>query len=457
MAGEHILVVDDEALVRWTLREHLQAEGFRVSEADSRARALAAADADAPELVLLDVHLPDGDGADLLPRLRGEQGATPVIMITADGSVERAVAAIRAGAFHFLSKPLNLDEVTLLARNALESTRLRRELAALQADQARPYALNAILGESPAITAARQFLRKIATSPASTVLLTGESGTGKDLAAKVIHYNSGRSAKPFINITCSALPEALLESELFGHEKGAFTDAKQQKKGLLEQADDGTVFLDEIGEMSAPLQAKLLRFLEEKSFRRVGGSRDLSVDARVIAATNRDLKDEVAEGRFREDLFYRLNVMQLELPPLRDRTGDIPLLAQHFVQHFNREFRRNTRGVSPGALQGLELYPWPGNVREFRNVMERAMLLGEGELLERGDFPALQPVAAAPDGLSLPAGGVNLEQLERRFIVEALERTGGNQTRAAALLGMNRDQIRYRIEKYGLGNAGRET
>jgi two-component system, NtrC family, response regulator AtoC len=298
--------------------------------------------------------------------------------------------------------------------------------------------------------AVRALLARIAASPASTVLLTGESGTGKDLAAKVIHFNSERAGRPFMNITCSALPETLLESELFGHERGAFTDARLQKTGLFESAEGGTVFLDEIGEMVPALQAKLLRVLEDKAFKRVGGSADIRVDVRVIAATNRKLGEEVREGRFREDLYYRLNVLPVRLPPLREHPADIPLLAAHYIDTFNREFRKNVRGVEPDALQLLEFHHWPGNIRELRNVVERAMLLSDRDRLRREDFPLA--AARRPPGraFELPPEGVSLEQVERDLVAQALERTGGNQTRAAALLGLNRDQIRYRIEKFGI-------
>ena len=299
--------------------------------------------------------------------------------------------------------------------------------------------------------AVKALLWKVAASPAPTVLLTGESGTGKDLAAKVIHYGGARASKPFMNITCSALPESLLESELFGHERGAFTGADRQKRGLLETADGGTVFLDEIGEMMAGLQAKLLRFLEEKTFKRVGGAADVRVDVRVIAATNRNLPEEVRQGRFREDLFYRLNVMPIQLPPLRERADDIPLLVNFYIDTYNTEFKKRIRGITPEALQGMRRYPWPGNVRELRNAVERAMLLAEGDTLTSDEVSGS---AAGPVRLSnrveLPREGIDVEQLERSLVVQALERTGWNQTRAATLLGLNRDQIRYRIEKFQL-------
>ncbi|HMF98776.1 MAG TPA: sigma 54-interacting transcriptional regulator, partial [Vicinamibacterales bacterium] len=292
-------------------------------------------------------------------------------------------------------------------------------------------------------------------SRASTVLLTGESGTGKDLAAKVLHYASDRATRPFMNITCSALPDTILESELFGHERGAFTDARAQKRGLLETADGGTVFLDEIGEMAPQLQAKLLRFLEEKTFKRVGGVADIRVDVRVVAATNRNLEEEVKKGRFREDLYYRLNVLPIVLPPLRTRTEDIPALVHFFVDAYNTEFRKRVRAVSNDAIRRLTAYGWPGNIRELRNAVERAMLLVEGNELTAEHFPVVSATSLPlTEGVPLPPGGIDLEQLERSLVVQALERGGWNQTRAAALLGLNRDQIRYRIEKFKLEKPG---
>jgi transcriptional regulator with PAS, ATPase and Fis domain len=293
-------------------------------------------------------------------------------------------------------------------------------------------------------------IARVAASPASTVLLTGESGTGKDLVAKIIHYASHRASKPFMNITCSALPEQLLESELFGHERGAFTDARLQKKGLLEMADGGTVFLDEIAEMTPGLQAKLLRFLEDKSFRRVGGSQDIRVDVRVIAATNRQLDEEVGRHRFRSDLFFRLNVLPIEMPPLRAHSEDISVLVEYFIDAFNREFRKHVQGATPAAHALLQGYGWPGNVRELRNVIERAMLLSDGERLDARDFTVTSSAVSTGDDFELPATGVDLEKLERSLVIQALKRSGGNQTKAGTFLGLNRDQIRYRIEKFGL-------
>jgi len=443
-----ILVVDDEPLIRWSLTERLAREGYRVVDAataaDARERLALGVD-----LVLLDYRLPDGDGLTVLKQIKEVDPDTLVILLTAHSSIEMAVEAMKNGAFHYANKPFDLDEMTLLVENALETTRLRREVRALRAAQALPFGIERIVGASRAIRDAKALLQKVAASPASTVLLTGESGTGKDLAAKVLHYASLRAARPFMNITCSALPDTILESELFGHERGAFTDARTQKRGLFESADGGTVFLDEIGEMAPSLQAKLLRFLEDKTFKRVGGVADIRVDVRVIAATNRNLEDEVKKGRFREDLYYRLNVLPIVLPPLRARPDDIPALVHYFVDAYNREFRKRVRGVTDDAMRQLRAYGWPGNIRELRNAVERAMLLVDGDELTADQFP-VAPGTRLTEAVDLPAAGIDLEQLERSLVVQALEQSAWHQKRAAALLGLNRDQIRYRIEKFKL-------
>ena len=456
MAKSTILVVDDEPLIRWSLTERLKAEGYEVREADTGGAALHALP-EGVDLVLLDYKLPDTDGVTVLRKIKEFDPDILVILLTAYASVDTAVEAMKLGAYHFADKPFNLDEIAATVERALETTRLRREVRQFRTSAARPFNLHSIVGSSAAITALRHLVARIATSPASTVLLTGESGTGKDLIAKVIHYTSDRAGKPFMNITCSALPEQLLESELFGHERGAFTDARLQKRGLLETADGGTVFLDEIGEMVPALQAKLLRFLEEKAFKRVGGAHDIRVDVRVIAATNGNLEEEVAKGRFRNDLYYRLNVLPIGLPPLRTHPEDVPLLVEYFIDGFNTEFRKRVLGASPAACKALARYGWPGNVRELRNVVERAMLLTDSPWLEAKDFAALTAAAASPEDFELPVKGVNLEELEHSLVVQALERAGGNQTRAAGLLGLNRDQIRYRIEKFGLTTGHRRT
>ncbi|HSB61381.1 MAG TPA: sigma-54 dependent transcriptional regulator [Vicinamibacteria bacterium] len=451
MPSPAILVVDDEDLIRSSLRERLESNGNRVLEAGTGAQALASLE-DGADLVLLDYRLPDADGLGLLKRIRAADPDALVILMTAYASVESAVEAMREGAYDYLQKPFDLEEVALLVERALETTRLRREVRALRARQSEPYSLDRIIGESPAMGELRALLGKIAASPASTVLLTGESGTGKDLAARCLHYASDRAAGAFMHITCSAVPEALLESELFGHERGAFTDARHQKKGLLELADRGTVYLDEVGEMAAALQAKLLRFLEEKSFKRVGGVADIRVDVRVIAATNLDLEKAVTEGRFRPDLYYRLRVLPVHLPPLRERRTDVPLLVKFMVDGFNREFRKGVRGVSPEAMRRLEAHGWPGNVRELKNAVERAVLLSERQILGPEDFAGLGPAPETSGSFRLLPHGIDFAALERDLVAQALERSGGNQTQAAALLGMSRDQIRYRIEKFELGD-----
>jgi DNA-binding NtrC family response regulator len=449
MPSETVLVIDDEQLIRRSVAKRLALAGYTVLEAEDGRTAIEKV-AQGVDLAILDYRLPDLDGLTVLKQIRQADPDVLVILLTAYASVDTAVEAMKLGAYHFMNKPFDLEALAALVEQALETTRLRREVRQLRANQAEPYSLDRMVGESPQLREFKVLLKRVAASPASTVLLTGESGTGKDLTAKVLHYSSARAGRPFVNITCSALPETLLESELFGHERGAFTDARQQKKGLLEQADGGTVFLDEIGEMTAPLQAKLLRFLEEKAFRRVGGSADVRVDVRVIAATNRSLDKEVQEGRFRDDLFYRLNVLPLALPALRDHIDDVPSLVSFYVDIFNREFKKSVRGASGAALRLLMAHAWPGNVRELRNVVERAMLLATDDVLEPVDFPHAVSRSATSPSISLPPKGLDLEEVEKSLVQQALERTGWNQTRAAKLLGLNRDQIHYRIEKFKL-------
>ncbi len=468
---ERVLVVDDEKLIRMTLRSRLEKEGYEVQEAETGAAALSLLQEEEPELVLLDYRLPDTDGIEVLRRTRELRPGVPVILMTAYSSVGSAVEAMKLGAYDYLDKPVRTDDLMATIAKALETTRLRREVQHHRSEQERLYGIANIVGRSKAMQAVLQMARKVAGSAATTVLVQGESGTGKDLVAKAIHYASSRAHEPFMNITCSALPDTLLESELFGHERGAFTDAKQQKKGLLELADGGTVFLDEIGDMGLGLQAKLLRFLEEKAFKRVGGVRDIQVDVRIIAATNRDLERAVREGAFREDLYYRLKVIPIALPPLRERREDIPELVHHFLEQFNRELKRNTRRVTPEAMACLVRYPWPGNVRELRNVIERIMILENREELDVTDLPEEivqhqgAPSSSGEGGedeteetssdapalsLELPAGGVSLRAVERELVRLALERTRGNQSRAARLLRISRDALRYKVKKFGL-------
>jgi two-component system, NtrC family, response regulator AtoC len=457
MPSRRVLVVDDERLVRWSLSERLRADGIEPVQAASAREAIDAA-AQGIDAAILDYKLPDGDGISVLKQLRQMDPDLPVVMLTAHTEVEVVVEAIKAGASDYVAKPFEVHDVALRLARALEATNAQRELRRLREEVSRPFSFTSMIGESEKMQQVKTLAGKVAASPGSTVLVTGESGTGKDLVAKVIHYGSSRAARPFLNVTCSALPDTLLESELFGHERGAFTDARQQKRGLFEQADQGTLFLDEIGEMAPALQAKLLRFLEEKAFRRLGSTSDIKVDVRVIAATNRDLEQTVRDGKFRDDLYYRLNVLRIAMPPLRDRERDVVLLAQHYVNLFSREFKKPVRSLSAAAEQALLAYSWPGNVRELRNMVERAVLLAEDAVLEPGDFESLGAPTAPPStasvpsdvgSIQLPAEGLHLDEVEKRLIELALERTRGNQTRAAALLGLHRDQIRYRMEKYG--------
>jgi DNA-binding NtrC family response regulator len=456
MANERILVVDDEKLIRMSLVDELARQGYRVEEAETGGAALAKLAEDEIDLVLLDYRLPDMDGIQVLRDIAARSPDTLVILMTAYSSIENAVQAIKLGAYDYLNKPFDMDEMSVRVKKALETTALRREVRLHAAREKEQYGISRIVGKSEAIQRLREQIRRIARSGASTVLIRGESGSGKDVFAKAIHYESERAQRPFVNVTCTAIPENLLESELFGHERGAFTDAKAAKKGLFELARGGTVFLDEIGDMPPVLQAKLLRFLEERHFRRVGGTEDISVDVRIIAATNRDLEAAVRKGEFRPDLYYRLKVIPIEVPPLRERPEDIPLLAQAFIDQIATELRKKVRSISAEALALLEAYPWPGNVRELRNAIERAVILGTGERIEAQDLPAeLQPGRAKPAGgaaglVTLPAEGVRLEAVEDELVRQALDRTRGNQSAAARLLGVTRDQLRYRMERMGL-------
>jgi DNA-binding NtrC family response regulator len=384
-----------------------------------------------------------------------------VIIITAYSTVDTAVEAMRVGAYDYISKPFDLDELTITVKRALEASSLRREVTERVREEKARFGLHNLVGKSRPMQEIAGLVRKVSQSQASTVLIRGESGTGKDVIARAIHFESSRADKPFMNITCTALQETLLESELFGHEKGAFTDAKNQKKGLFELANFGTIFLDEIGDMSASLQAKLLRALEDRTFRRVGGSQDIKVDVRIIAATNRPLEKLIEEKKFREDLYYRLNIITVDILPLRERREDIPLLVDHFLKKFAVEFRKTVNDLSGEALRKLESYPWPGNVRELKNVIERAVLLGSGPVITADDVTLGRSVVAAPEKdkklFSIPAKGFKFDELEKDIVLQALERTNGNQTKAGELLGMTRDQIHYRMEKFGLIKQERST
>jgi DNA-binding NtrC family response regulator len=455
--SDKVLVVDDEPTVRWSLAEALRGWGYAPVEAATAAEGLAAFEAEQPVAVLQDISLPDGSGLDMLREIKRRQPQAVVIMITANVQVEDTIAALRGGAYDFIGKPINLHELQVTIRNGLEAARLRREVRLIRGERTRQFSFDQIIGRSEVMARTLALARKVAGSEASSVLLQGESGTGKDQLAKAIHYGSRRAAAPFVAINCAAIPASLIESELFGHEKGAFTDARARKEGLFEQGEGGTIFLDEIGELELGLQAKLLRVLEEGSFRRVGGLKDLPLDVRVLAASNRDLKAASDGGGFRPDLYYRLSVIQIDLPPLRERGEDVLLLADHFIAHFNERLRKRVRGVAPEVAEIFRHYRWPGNVRELRNVIERALILEDEDVITTAylprDLEKGRGGVAPPDPLTqassftLPGGGVALEEVEQSLVRQAIERSGGNQTRAAALLGISRDQLRYRLKK----------
>ncbi len=455
MTRAKILVVDDEKLIRWSLEQELTRAEYEVICAETGEAGLRLFREEQPEMVLLDIRLPGMSGIDLLRAIREADSEIPVMMITAHGDVQSAVTAMKLGAYDYLEKPFEMDRVRHLVEKALETASLKQEVRQLRGEQEKRYGFDQVIGRSERIRQLLDLARKVARSEAATVLLEGESGTGKDLLARAIHYQSDRARRPFMEVNCSAIPDTLIESELFGHEKGAFTDAKSQKKGLLELADGGTVYLDEIAEMQPAVQAKLLKVIEEKAFKRVGGARDIRVNVRFIAATNRDLAASVREGRFREDLYYRLKVIPLVLPPLRDRKEDILPLARQFIAQFNREFRRNVQGISAAAEELILAYHWPGNVRELRNVIERAMILETADQILPEHLPLeirvpseRQESAGAPYEIS--PEGFSLEAVEKDLIRKALALTHGNQVRAARLLNITRDVLRYRMKKHGI-------
>src|SRR6201993_5291206 len=399
MPAEKILIVDDERLVRWSLRQKCEEWGYHVVEAESGEPGLKVAQHESPDLVLLDVRMPDLSGLEVLEQLKKTGDARAVIMITADPQLDDVKAALKLGAYDFVGKPLDFDELHVTIKNALETNRLRTEVQSLRGEVHRRTGYHNVVGTSAKMTELMNFVRKVAASEATTILIQGESGTGKDLIAKAIHYESARAEKPFVAINCSAIPETLMEAELFGHEKGAFTDAKQMKKGLFEMADGGTLFLDEIGELSPLLQAKLLRVLEDQVIRRVGGVRDMQVDVRVIAASNRDLERAVRENTFRQDLYYRLAIISIFMPPLRERKEDILPLVDFFIGRYNRKFRKNVAGITDETRKLLLKYDWPGNVRELKNAVARAMILEENNELK----PDYLPFAVAKQHSALTA------------------------------------------------------
>ena len=455
MSGVRVLVVDDEKSMRDLLAITLEKEGYDVTLADGGEAAVEAIRRDAFDAILTDLRMPKVDGLQVLRSAKDLSPETTVIVITAVASTETAVEAMKLGAYDYVTKPFKLDEVKLIVKNALERKRLRDENLYLRKQLETQYRFENIIGKSPRIVEVFDTIRKIADS-GSTVMITGESGTGKELVARAIHFNSHRRDKPFLSVNCGAIPEGLMESELFGHVKGAFTGAVSNKVGLFSAAEGGTLFLDEITEIPALLQVKLLRAIQEREIRRVGDTRDVKIDVRLIAASNRDLETAVSEGIMREDLFYRLNVIPIRLPPLRERREDIPLLVAHFLQKFGKELGKEVRGVTPEALAVLERHHWPGNIRELENVVERAIVLGAGEVLGADSLPESVRRERPLRGMDvdLPEEGMDLEAtldgLERRYLQRALERTQGVQTKAAELLKMTFRQFRYKLQKHNL-------
>jgi DNA-binding NtrC family response regulator len=441
-----ILVVDDEANARTALAELLRDEGFDVETAADAFKALGKLEAFAPHIVVSDLQMPGMDGIELMTKIRASEDPAAVVMMTAFGDVSSAVTAMRAGAADYLSKPLNFDELLVVLDKVLEGQQIAREVRQLKRRVRDRVAPNNIVGSAPPIQRVFDVIDQVAPSKA-TVLITGESGTGKELVANAIHQRSPRANGPFIKLHCAALAESLLESELFGHEKGSFTGALARKDGRFSLADGGTLFLDEIGEISGAIQVKLLRFLQEHEFERVGGTQTLRVDVRVIAATNRDLLDEIAKGRFREDLYYRLNVVSIEMPPLRERRADIPALAKFFVDRYAGENAKAIDGVSAQALDVLMNYNWPGNIRELENAMERAVVLSSGPMIEPKSLPPNVKPMAAPTGMPV-IPGATMAELERYAIVETLKATAGSTSRAAEMLGISTRTIQYRLHDY---------
>jgi len=447
MNAARVVICDDEMLIRLWLSERLRESGLRTEDVADGASLLAALAREPADLVLLDLRLPDGSGMDLLPRIKALDPTLPVIMMTAYGEVETAVAAVRAGAFHFLEKPITLAELLLLIEQALEARQLRSDVDRYREGYRWQFADVALVGRSAALRRIAELITRVGAKGSTVnILVRGESGTGKDIVARAIHARGPRRAQPFISVNCTSLPEQLVESELFGHEAGAYTDARETKRGLFEIAHNGTIFLDEIGDMPKSMQSKLLHFLETHAFRRVGGVRNIEVDVHVITATNRNLEDAVAGGAFREDLFYRLNVIPVHIPPLRERKDDIVPLARNFLNDSNLRSHKTIRGFTPEAERLLLNYPWPGNVRELRNLIERLVILGTSDYIEPAHLPvqfsAQAPRAAQVEPLDESR---TLAEVERAYINQVMQKVEMNKSRAAKILGISRQTLRKKL------------
>ena len=459
MAQTSILVVDDEKLIRWSMKQKLESWNYQVFEAEDLKEALKKFQQETPDLLTLDIKLPDGSGIDFLKQARQIQPGVPVIMITAFGVVDLAVQALKLGAYDFIEKPIDFEKLGNSIRNALETYRLKVQLAQVSHSNKSRFSLENIVGHSKAIRDVLELIQRLAQAGATTLLVQGESGTGKDLVSRALHYLSPRRDHPFFALNCAAIPETLIETELFGYEKGAFTDAKTLKKGVFEMADGGTVFLDEISEMNLNLQSKFLRVLEDQTFRRVGGVKDISVNVQVVASTNRDLEAAVKEGKFREDLFYRLSVIPIQIPPLRERKEDIPVLVEHFIQRYNTQFRKKVGEVSPDGMKLMMSYSWPGNIRELKNAIERAMILVDKDRIDVAHLPIRVadptstnplPRASGTPVVRLPSEGAGLGEIEKNLLEQALHYAHGNKTKASRLLKISRDTLRYKVKKHNL-------
>jgi DNA-binding NtrC family response regulator len=459
-----ILLVDDQDSIRFFLEKTLAQEGYEAHTAKTGGEAVELTQKIIPDLILLDLKLPDMDGLEVLKKIKSVFPEICIVMITAFGDIETAVTAMKEGAYDFVTKPINLDQLLMVVNKGLDSKRLSREVLQLKRQMEIGDGFEYLMGESPAMQKVYDVVQQVAKSDTTTVLIEGESGVGKEMIARLIHNYSTRADKPFMDVNCASLPEQLLESELFGHEKGAFTDAKSQKQGLLELANRGTLFLDEIGEMSLTIQVKLLRVLERMVFRRVGGTSDIHVSVRIISATNRELKREVEENRFRADLYYRLKVVPMRIPALRERKEDLVNFAKYFINIYNKKFNKNFEDIEDAALEMMLNYDWPGNIRELKNSIERIVLLEEGPTLRAPFLPFAAPraedssVGKKVDRIMsqpIPDDGISLEEivaeLERELIVKASEQAGWNQSQTARLLNLKRDKLRYRMKGYDLG------
>ncbi|QNO16062.1 sigma-54-dependent Fis family transcriptional regulator [Alkalicella caledoniensis] len=444
-----ILVVDDERNMRWAIKNALVKEGFDVFEASNGKEGLEMLASIEPNLVLLDIRMPGMDGIETLTEIKKKDKDVPVIMITAHGTMEMAIDALKLGALDFVSKPFELEKLKIIIRNALDLRNMKEEISYLK-EELRYNTGQRIIGSSKKMQDVLDMVNRVAKTNA-TVLILGESGTGKEVIANAVHYNSDRKDNPYIKVNCGAIPENLIESELFGYEKGAFTGAGSRKIGKFERANKGTIFLDEIGELSLPLQVKLLRVLQQKEFERVGGTENIKIDIRIITATNKNLLEMVEKGLFREDLYYRLNVIPIELPPLRERVEDIPQLIDYFTEKYSLELSKKDVKIDSSVIQILCDYTWKGNIRELENVIERMVILCDGNRITENIIPAEVKIpSTSENSIVLPAKGLKLEEVEKELIVQALTRTDNNQTKAARLLGITRHTLLYRMEKYSI-------